>query len=82
MRPELKATRDRLKNSTRAEFETLIYDAMLTPLQEEVIRFHVCKGIEISRIAERIGYSDSGVRKLLNSAYSLCPAQRGMLSLA
>lgn len=69
MKPALKEARERLKKSTRAEFETLVYNAMLTSMQEDVMRFHICKGIEIPRIAERIGYSDSGVRKILNQAY-------------
>ena len=69
MRPELKEVRERLKKATRVEFESMIYDAMLTPLQENVLRFYICKGIEIKRISERIGYSDSGVRKILNQAY-------------
>lgn len=65
----LKLARDRLKKSTRVEFEKLVYDAMLTPLQEEVLRFYICKDIDIVRIAERIGYSDSGIRKILNQCY-------------
>lgn len=69
MKPALREARERLKKATRNEFESMVYDAMLTPLQEEVLRFHICKGIELSRIAERIGYSDSGARKLLNQAY-------------
>lgn len=69
MRPELKEARDKLRKATRNEFESMVYDAMLTPLQEEILRFHFCEGISIGRLAERVGYSDSGVRKLLNQVY-------------
>lgn len=69
MQPGLRKARERLRKSTRAEFETLVYDAMLTPLQEDVLRLHISKGLSIGAIAERIGYSDSGVRKILNQIY-------------
>ena len=69
MNQKSKEVRQRLKMSTRAEFEKLVYDAMLTPTQEEVLRLHIAKGIDISRIAERLQYSDCGIRKILYTAY-------------
>lgn len=69
MKPELREVRARLKQSTRTEFEKIIYDAMLTPQQEHIIRLHICDGVCIGAIADRLGYSDSGVRKILNHAY-------------
>lgn len=69
MNQKSKEVRLRLKMSTRAEFERLVYDAMLTPTQEEVLRLHIAKGIEIPRIAERMQYSDCGIRKILYTAY-------------
>ena len=69
MRPALREARERLKKSTRAEFDALVYDAMLTPMQENVLHLHIGKNMAIGSIAERIGYSDSGIRKILNQAY-------------
>lgn len=69
MRPELREARDKLRKATRKEFESMVYDAMLTPLQEEILRLHFCEGVSIGRIAERVGYSESGIRKLFNLAY-------------
>lgn len=67
MKPELREVRARLKQSTRTEFEKIIYDAMLTPQQEHIIRLHICEGVSICGIAERLGYSYSGIRKALNN---------------
>lgn len=69
MQPGLREARERLRKSTRAEFESLVYDAMLTPMQENILRIHICKGLNIGAIAERLGYSDSGIRKILNKVY-------------
>lgn len=69
MNAKLKATRQRLREATRKEFEMLIYDAMLTPTQEEILVFHIAKGIGLQQIAERKGYSESGIRKILAQCY-------------
>ena len=69
MQPGLREARERLRKSTRTEFESLVYDAMLTPMQENILRIHICKGLSIGAIAERLGYSDSGIRKILNKVY-------------
>ena len=69
MNQETKAARQKLRSATRAEFESVVYDAMLTPMQEKVLRFHICNGVSIQGIAERLGYSDSGIRKMLLRAY-------------
>ena len=66
---KLKMARQRLREATRKEFEMLLYEAMLTPLQEEILVFHIVKGIGLRQIAERKGYSESGVRKILNQSY-------------
>ena len=69
MDAKLKMTRQRLRKATRKEFEMLVYDAMLTPTQEEILVFHIVKGIGLQQIAERKGYSESGIRKILTQCY-------------
>ena len=69
MNQETRAARHRLRSATREEFESMVYMAMLTPAQEKVLRLHICKGVSVQWIAELLGYSDSGIRKMLARAY-------------
>lgn len=64
-----KNARTRLKKSTRKEFETLVYEAMLTPAQEEVLRLHIANGVSVPIIAMRLSISETCVRNYLSEAY-------------
>ena len=70
MNQDSKHARNRLKSATRQEFDKLIYDAMLTPLQEKIIRLYICDDLSINAISERFGYSYSGIHKLINRIYN------------
>ena len=70
MNQDSKRARNRLKSATRQEFDKLIYDAMLTPLQEKIIRLHICNDLSINVISERFGYSYSGIHKMINRIYN------------
>ena len=69
----MKATRylarQRLKYATKSEFETLLDNANLTPLQEKIIRLHIAKGYSVCKIALALSCCDSSVRKNLSAIY-------------
>lgn len=69
MNQQSKDARMRLKKATRAEFERLVYEAMLTPTQEHIVRLHVAQSVSIACIAIRLSMSDSCVRKRLGEVY-------------
>ena len=62
-----KEARLRLKMSTRAEFERLIFEAMLTPMDEHIIRLHIVDGLSVAYISMRMAISEACVRKHLNA---------------
>ena len=61
--------RQRLKLANKFEFETLIGNANLTPIQEEIIRLHIAKGYSVCKIALAVSCSDSSIRKNLSTIY-------------
>lgn len=69
MNQSSKNVRFKLRKATRVEFERLVYEAMLTPLQEQIIRLHIAQGISVAYIAMRLSMSDACVRKHLTEAY-------------
>lgn len=69
MKPQSKEARERLKMATRAEFEQLVYDAMLTPWCEKVLRLHICEGVSVCLLAQRFVCSETLIRKQLSTAY-------------
>ncbi len=69
MNQSSKNARTRLKKSTRKEFESLFYEAMLTPIQERVLRLHIAEGVGVPIIAMRLSVSDTTVRNYLSEAY-------------
>lgn len=69
MNQSSKNARTRLKKSTRKEFESLVYEAMLTPIQERVLRLHIAEGVGVPIIAMRLSVSDTTVRNYLSEAY-------------
>ena len=64
-----KDARTRLKKSTRREFESLVYEAMLTPVHERILRLHITEGVSVPIIAMRMRMSDTTVRNYLCEAY-------------
>lgn len=69
MNQKSKEARSRLKRSTRKEFENLIYESLLTPTQEKIVRLHIAEGVSISIIAMRLAISDAAVRNQLSLIY-------------
>ena len=61
--------RKRLKESTRAGFEKLIYAAKLTPRQEKVVRFHIIHDFSVCKTALKLSCCEATVRKELARAY-------------
>lgn len=69
MNQDSKEARVRLRMATRAEFESLVYEALLTPRQEKIIRLHIAEKIPVTYIAERYCMSEGTVRKELRKIY-------------
>ena len=69
MKPHRFVARNRLKQSSRDEYERLIHAAKLTPRQEEIINLHILKDYSICKIALSLSCSDSLVRKSLSTVY-------------
>ena len=61
--------RQRLKHATKFEFETLIDNANLTPLQEKIIRLHIVKGYSVCKTALHLSCCDSSIKKQLAKIY-------------
>ena len=51
MKESRKAARAKLKAASRSEYDKLIYEAKLTPRQEEIINLHILKDWSICKIA-------------------------------
>ena len=69
MKATRKDARQRLKNSTKSEFESLIDNANLTPIQEKILRLHFVKDYSVCKIALLLSCCDSNVRKSLSNIY-------------
>ena len=64
-----KKARQRLKNATKSEFDFLIENANLTPLQEKILRLHFIKDYSVCKVALSLSCCDSNVRKNLAATY-------------
>lgn len=69
MNQSSKDARMKLKKATRTEFDKLIYESLLTPFQEKIIRLHIAEGVPISIVAMRLAISDAAVRNQLSLIY-------------
>ena len=69
MKDSRKNARQRLKHATKSEFETLIENANLTPLQEKILRLHLVKDYSVCKVALSLSCCDSTVRKILSAVY-------------
>jgi len=64
-----KMARKRIKAATRKEYETLIHEAKLTPLQEEILRRHILCDDSICKISIDLHRSERSVKTSLSKAY-------------
>lgn len=69
MNQKSKDARTKLKMSTRREFEALVYESLLTPLQERIVRLHIADGVPVPIIAMRLAISEAAVRSHLAMVY-------------
>lgn len=69
MNQSSKDARLKLRKATRTEFERLVYEAMLTPVQEKIVRLHIAQGKSITFVSMRLSMSDACVRKHLVEVY-------------
>lgn len=73
MKENRKLARQRLKQATKAEFEQIIEDANLTPIQEKILRLHFVKDWTICKIALSLSCCDSAVKRMLTKIYEKIP---------
>ena len=64
-----KSERRRLQFATRAELDSLIHDANLTPTQIKIVYLHFSKGFSVCKIALKLNCCESCVRKRLAEIY-------------
>ena len=64
-----KQTRQYLKICNREEFEKAIYNANLTPTQEDIIRLHILKDKSVIAISMELNLSERSVKRTLSIAY-------------
>ena len=69
MNPDCKAARLRLKQSTRSEYNALVYEAKLTPEQEEILNRHILRSETIVKIADVLHCSEFNVKRSLQKSY-------------
>lgn len=69
MKTTRKLARQRLKDASKAEFEKIVDDAKLTPIQEKIVRLHFVKDWSICKIALSLSCCDSVVKKHLTITY-------------
>lgn len=65
-----KAARQRLKESTRTEYETLTREAKLTPTQEDILRRHILCGDTVCKISLDTSISERRIKLHLHQAYA------------
>lgn len=69
MKLSRKDARQLLKSATRAEFDSLIHDANLTPSQIKIVNLHFAQELSICNIADILHCSESGIRNKLAFIY-------------
>ena len=69
MKKSRKLARQRLKQSTRAGFEKLVYAAKLTPRQEQIIKLFILKDYSVCKIALSLSCCECLVRNELAKTY-------------
>ena len=71
MNPDCKAARAFLKCATRSEYNALVYEAKLTPEQEEILNRHILKAETIVKISLDLHCSANFVKTRLHEAYNI-----------
>lgn len=69
MLPARQAARQRLRDCTRAEYNSLTHSANLTPFQEKVIALYIIDKLPQSEIAFKLSICESLVRRRLAEVY-------------
>jgi DNA-binding CsgD family transcriptional regulator len=62
--------RKKLKTCSRAEYERLIYESKLTPIQTSALKYHIVEGHTLIETADILKVSERTVSKVVNAAYS------------
>lgn len=71
MNPDCKAARLHLKGATRSEYNALVYEAKLTPEQEEILNRHILKAETIVKISLDLHCSTTNIKNRLHEAYNI-----------
>ena len=71
MNPDCKAARLHLKGATRSEYNALVYEAKLTPEQEDILNRHILKGETIVKISLDLHCGMNYVKTRLHEAYMI-----------
>lgn len=69
MEPACKAARSYLKEATRSEYNEIVYEAKLTPEQEEILLRHILNAETLVKISLGLHCSIANVKKQLHEAY-------------
>ena len=64
-----KRARMKLKSATRKEFENMIFEAMLTDMQEKILRLYITHQKSICAISQELSFSETYIRRQLSQAY-------------
>jgi predicted DNA-binding protein YlxM (UPF0122 family) len=66
-----KLARTWLINSSRADFEDIIYKSKITPRQQKIIEFRILKNFEITKIANLLNLSEETIQRDIKNSYNL-----------
>lgn len=66
-----KLARAWLINSSRADFEDIIYKSKITPRQQKIIEFRILKNFEITKIANLLNLSEETIQRDIKNSYNL-----------
>jgi len=64
-----KAARKYIKAATRSEYNSAVYEAKLTPEQEEILNRHILQSETIVKIAYSLHCSEFHVKESLRKSY-------------
>lgn len=70
MNPDCKAARSFLKRATRSEYNAAVYEAKLTPEQEEILNRHIIFEESIVQMATALHCNTAHIKTRLHEAYT------------
>ena len=70
MNVKTRKIRQMLKECSRAEYERLIYESKLTPMQTSALNYHIVEGHTLIETADILKVSERTVSKVINAAYN------------